>query len=123
MIPPRHFLLELHGCPAERLDDPTRICRCIEEAAVIAGTTVLQVASHHFEPHGVTAIALLAESHLSIHCWPETGYAAVDLLTCTDAGDPQAACQHIVKTLAAKSHHCQIIQRGDTQTKQVEDRH
>jgi S-adenosylmethionine decarboxylase len=66
-----------------------------------AGATLLQLISHRFDPQGVTGLALLAESHLSIHTWPESGYAAVDVFTCGDHTMPELACNELVQALEA----------------------
>jgi S-adenosylmethionine decarboxylase len=107
-----HFLLEIHGCPASRLDDVDFVQRSIETATQRAGLTVIKIVAHSFDPVGVTAIALLSESHLSIHSWPEKGYAAIDLFTCGTAAKPQLACDCLIELFEAESHSLQIIERG-----------
>lgn len=108
----KHYLLELYGCPNEVIDDVDFVCQCLKEAADHAGTIVLKIASHSFDPQGVTAIALLAESHLSIHCWPETGYVAIDLFACNPSGNAHSACIYLAEALRAKSHDLKVIDRG-----------
>lgn len=107
-----HCLLELHDCPPARLDDHTTLVAVLEEAARVARSTLLEQVSHRFTPQGVTALALLAESHISIHTWPEKGYAAVDIFTCGDSTRPEEACQFIARRLEAGRSHLQTIQRG-----------
>ena len=76
-----HLLLEFWDASA--LDDPEHCRQVLCEAALAAGATVLHVHAHHFSPHaGVSAVAVLAESHISIHTWPERGYAAIDIFMC-----------------------------------------
>jgi S-adenosylmethionine decarboxylase len=76
-----HLIVDFRGCT--RLDDPQHIERVLRAAVEAAGATLLGLHLHHFGPHlGVTGVALLAESHLSIHTWPETGYAAIDIFLC-----------------------------------------
>ncbi len=72
---------------------------------------MINLITHHFEPQGVTGLALLAESHISIHTWPESGYAAVDVFTCGDHTMPEKACEVIYKELAAKSLSFNIVKR------------
>jgi S-adenosylmethionine decarboxylase len=76
-----HLLLDLWG--AENLADPKHIDRALREAAVTAGATILHSHFHHFSPNGgVSGVVVLAESHISIHTWPERSFAAVDIFMC-----------------------------------------
>ena len=84
-----HLLLELWG--AGRLDDEGHIEKSLLRAAEKAGATVLDIRLHRFASSGgVTGVALLAESHISIHTWPERGYAAIDIFMCGDCDAYQA---------------------------------
>ena len=75
-------------------------------------STLLQLVSHQFEPQGVTALALLAESHMSIHTWPENGYAAIDVFTCGRTATPEAACAFLVEQFGAARHRLKVLSRG-----------
>jgi S-adenosylmethionine decarboxylase len=78
-----HLLLDLWG--AENLADPNHIDRALRDAAVTAGATILHSHFHHFSPNGgVSGVVVLAESHISIHTWPERSFAAVDIFMCGD---------------------------------------
>ncbi|MEM0982887.1 MAG: adenosylmethionine decarboxylase [Planctomycetota bacterium] len=99
-----HCLLELYGCPESKLNDLEYVRKTLKDAATHAGATWLGEASHSFEPHGVTAMGLLAESHISIHTWPEIGYAACDVFTCGDVAMPEKACEMMIKLLGATRH-------------------
>jgi len=107
-----HYLLELFECSAEKIDNLDFVVLRMREAAALAKTTVVDVISHRFQPNGVTAIALLKESHLSIHCWPESRYAAVDLFSCGENGTPQTACDFLIEQFESRKHRLQIIKRG-----------
>lgn len=85
-----HLLAELHGCAPDRLDSVEAVREAMLRAAELAGCTVLYTLCHAFEPQGVTGLLLIAESHLSVHTWPEHGYAAVDLFTCGTAATDTA---------------------------------
>ncbi len=100
----KHCILELYNCDPGKLNDEAFIRTTIATAARDAGTTVLHLISHHFQPQGVTGLVLLAESHLSIHTWPESGYAAVDVFTCGDHTMPERACHALIQTLEAEQH-------------------
>lgn len=77
-----HLLIEYHGCSAGILNDVARIESLMLRAAQAAGATVVASTFHRFAPHGVSGVVVVKESHLSIHTWPEHGYAAVDIYTC-----------------------------------------
>ncbi len=111
----KHCILELYDCDSSRLDDEAFLRDAITTAARRAGATLLNLITHRFEPQGVTGLALLAESHISIHTWPESGYAAVDVFTCGDHTMPERACQVLVAELSA-SHHKLTSFRRETPT-------
>ena len=107
----KHCILELYACDADKLNDESFIRTTIATAAREAGATVLQLISHHFQPQGVTGLVLLAESHLSIHTWPESGYAAVDVFTCGDHTMPDRACLALVQALGAGDYKLSSFRR------------
>ena len=108
----RHFLLELYRCDCEKLNDESFLRCKLNRAAKLAKATVLNLISNKFEPQGVTAIALLAESHISIHTWPESNYSAVDIFTCGQNMLPEMASQHIIESLLAKEHSLRVFERN-----------
>ena len=107
----RHVLAEYRGCPADRLDDLDAVERLMRAAAQAAGATVIDARFHRFAPHGVSGVLLLLESHLSIHTWPERGYAAVDFYTC-GAGDPRRAHEVLAAALRAGECETMLVERG-----------
>jgi len=102
----KHVICEIWGADPDLLDDMEYILRLMKEAAEIAGATIRAEATEQFQPQGVSAILLLSESHISIHTYPEHGYAAVDCFTCGKHCMPIKACGHIVKNLGeyARAH-------------------
>ncbi len=108
----KHLLLELKDCDREVLDDLGFLKDILLTAAREAGATVLGESFHKFNPHGVSGVVIIAESHLFIHTWPECGYAAVDIFTCGDSVQPGKAAQKLIRGLGAKSHSILEIQRG-----------
>jgi S-adenosylmethionine decarboxylase len=110
----KHCILELYACDASKLNDESFIRTTIATAAREAGATVLQLISHRFQPQGVTGLVLLAESHLSIHTWPESGYAAVDVFTCGDHAMPDRACLALVDALGAGHYKLSSFRRETT---------
>lgn len=107
-----HCILEMYDCPAEILDDLELIEAALRDAAKVSKSTLLSATAHRFEPQGVTALGLLAESHISIHTWPELGYAAADVFTCGEQCLPEAACQHLASALHADRYDLRIMERG-----------
>jgi S-adenosylmethionine decarboxylase len=111
----RHCIYELQGGDPHLLDDEDFIKDAMKQAAEASGATLLGMVSHKFEPQGVTAVALLSESHISIHSWPEHGYAAVDAFTCGEHTNPEAACRSLREALKATSGSMKLLARqGDT---------
>ena len=108
----KHLLLELYGCDYEKLNDESFLRCTLNRAAKLAKATVLNLISNKFEPQGVTAIALLAESHISIHTWPESNYSAVDIFTCGQNMMPEQASQYLIKSLMAEEHTLRVIERN-----------
>ena len=108
----RHLLIELHNCAPQRLNDAAHLEKVLLEAAQMASTTVLDVHTRQFEPHGVSVMILIAESHLSIHTWPEYGYAAVDVFTCGEPFDEAAVVNHLAAAVEAQHVSVIGIERG-----------
>ena len=106
----KHYLLNLYGCKFENLNNEMYLRELLEIAAEASGSTVVQTISKKFEPYGVTAVCLLAESHISIHTWPEKGEAAVDIFTCGDA-EPKVGCDIIIHQLKSDHHSLSYIER------------
>ena len=105
-------MLELYRCDFEKLNDESFLRCILSNAAKLANAKVLNLVSNKFEPQGVTAIALLSESHLSIHTWPESSYSAVDIFTCGQNMKPNLSCKYLIKTLMAKEHFLRVINRN-----------
>ncbi|MCR8539142.1 MAG: adenosylmethionine decarboxylase [Prochlorococcus marinus CUG1439] len=108
----KHLLLELYRCDYEKLNDESFLRCTLNRAAKLAKATVLNLISNKFDPQGVTAIALLAESHISIHTWPESNYSAVDIFTCGQNMLPELASQYLIEALQAEEHSMRIIERN-----------
>jgi len=108
----RHLLLELKDCNKEVLDDLDFLRDCLNEAAVRCRATVVGESFYHFSPYGVSGVVNIAESHISIHTWPEYGYAAVDVFTCGDEVEPEEAVKFIAERLEAKSNSLIELRRG-----------
>lgn len=114
-----HWLVDLFGCPFEALNDRQLIESVLLESIVLARLNLLHLISHSYEPQGVTAIALVSESHVSIHTWPEHGHAAVDIFTCGSDSELEAVCGLLVKQLKAKRQARLVVERGNLITQQL----
>jgi S-adenosylmethionine decarboxylase len=108
----RHLLLELKNCNREVLNDLDYIRDCLCETAEQIGATVVNHAFHQFNPHGVSGVVVIAESHLCIHTWPEHGYAAVDIFTCGDTIEPADGIDPLIEKLGARDHSFMELNRG-----------
>ncbi|MFC5952441.1 adenosylmethionine decarboxylase [Pseudonocardia lutea] len=108
----RHVLGELRGIDPALLDDADGLRHALRTALLAAGADVRQVVAEPFEPQGVTVVALLAESHASIHTWPELGSAFVDAFTCGDSADPLYAVRRLALTLGAADAAIEVVDRG-----------
>jgi len=110
----RHLIAEFDGCDAGQLRTQARLRDAMIEAARRAGARVINDQFHHFGPDGgVSGVVLLAESHLSIHTWPEAGYAAVDIYTCGRHVRPDLACTFLGKALQARHVTLTELKRGE----------
>jgi len=107
-----HLLADLAGIDAALINDPDAIDGLLREAALAAGARILHSHFHAFGPEqGVTGVLLLAESHISIHTWPEHGFAAADIFMCGDAR-PERALAVIDAALAPATRSVRTIARG-----------
>jgi S-adenosylmethionine decarboxylase len=110
----RHLILDLYGCDKKLLDDYEELQRLMEVALQMSNATILRIIGEKFKPQGVTLLALLAESHCSIHTWPEIGYAAVDLYTCGDTTNSHKAAEFLKNKLKAESTNEKELVRSVT---------
>ena len=108
----RHLLIELQDCDSEVLNDLSFLREAMVTAAIDCGAVVLGESFHHFNPQGVSGVVVIAESHLSIHTWPEYGYAAVDIFTCGTSVEPEKAAEVLIAKLRSKNHSLMEIPRG-----------
>jgi S-adenosylmethionine decarboxylase len=108
----KHILAELWECSVEKLNDIQFLERTFVEAALAAGAEVREVAFHKFAPMGVSGVVIISESHLTIHSFPEHGYASIDVYTCGDRIDPAEASDYIAAALMAGKSEVVEVPRG-----------
>ena len=108
----RHFIVEYAGCDAETIKWKDPVAKIMLAAAQLSKVTILQQSFHQYEPFGVSGFIFIAESHLSLHTWPEKRYAAFDILTCGDQMKPEAAIDQLGRALKAENVNILEILRG-----------
>ncbi|AHH96202.1 adenosylmethionine decarboxylase [Kutzneria viridogrisea] len=109
----QHVLAEMEGIEAALLNDEQRLREILATVLDQAGATVLEVTSKQFEPQGVTVLALLSESHASLHTYPEIGKVFVDVFTCGHRAKPEFAVQLLAEALRTPVVHAKTIRRGE----------
>ena len=108
----RHVLAELYGCDGELLNDVKRVEKIMVDAALAAGAEVREFVFHQFSPQGISGVVVISESHLTIHTWPELGYAAIDVFTCGERVNPWDACRYLTEHFQSEHINATEVQRG-----------
>ena len=108
----RHCIIEYYGCPAEIVNDVAGIEAAMLQAARAMRVTIVASEFHRFNPFGVSGMVIIGQSHLSIHTWPELGYAAADIFTCSATIDPAVAHALLRVALRPTSESVIEIRRG-----------
>jgi len=115
-----HLLIEFADCNRQKIDNLDYLEKVMSQAAEVAGATVLKTAFQDFNPQGVSGVVVIAESHLTIHSWPEHGYAAVDIFTCGSKVNPWNAAAFLKEELEAGDMKVRFFQRGLPEAQQHE---
>ncbi|MDC3415736.1 adenosylmethionine decarboxylase [Aquibacillus salsiterrae] len=108
----RHVIAEMWDCNIDTLNDMGLIEQIFVNAALKAGAEIREVAFHKFAPYGVSGVVIISESHLTIHSFPEHGYASIDVYTCGDILDPNVATDFIAEALESKTCEKVEVPRG-----------
>jgi S-adenosylmethionine decarboxylase len=108
----KHLLLELKDCDTGLLNDMEYLREVLSDVARLIGGTVIKDSFYQFSPQGISGVVIIAESHLSIHTWPEYGFAAVDVFTCGEVIEPSKAVKPLADRLKAKSTSYIELKRG-----------
>jgi S-adenosylmethionine decarboxylase proenzyme len=109
----RHLLVEFYDCNPDIINNKELVEQYMKEAALKAGSTIVQSVFHMFQPHGVSGVVVIAESHLAIHTWPEYKYASVDLYTCGSCVDPLIAYRYLKNKFESNNADLKEITRGE----------
>lgn len=107
-----HLLVELRDCNPEIIRDLEKVKNALVSAAKEAKATIVDISFHEFSPFGISGMVIIAESHLSIHTWPEYSYAAVDIFTCGDVIKPEVAASYLIGEFESKSPSLVELKRG-----------
>ena len=108
----RHLLLEMFDCDLDAINSLESVKGALVEAAKRAQATIVDVVFHEFNPFGISGVVVIAESHLTIHTWPEYRYAAVDIFSCGEVLQPEVAANYLVEQFAAERTSIVELQRG-----------
>ena len=107
-----HLLVELRDCNPKIIKDLAKVKNALVSAAKEAQATIIDISFHEFNPFGISGMVIIAESHLSIHTWPEYSYAAVDIFTCGDLIKPEVAASFLIKEFESKTPSIVELKRG-----------
>ena len=107
----KHILFDLIDCPSDLLDDERFVRNNLFHASILSNSEIIKIDFHKFYPQGVTGYALLADSHLSIHTWPEKGVAKCDIFTCSANSTPEKAVEYLVEAFQAAESTSQEYER------------
>ena len=107
----KHILFDLIDCPSDLLDDERFVRNNLFHASILSNSEIIKIDFHKFHPQGVTGYALLADSHLSIHTWPEKGGAKCDIFTCSANSTPEKAVEYLVEAFQAAESTSQEYER------------
>jgi S-adenosylmethionine decarboxylase len=116
-----HILADLYGVEAERIDRVEDIRNLLETAVKVARLTKISSHYYQFQPHGATGVILLAESHISIHTWPEHRLATVDVYTCGDPSKAHRAMEFIIESLKPERVEKKVHRRGLLEDRRSEE--
>lgn len=109
----KHYLIDFYGCTFEALNSAPFIEGALLESARISKATILHHSFHKFAPQGVSGVIVIAESHISIHTWPENGYAALDLFTCGETMATERAVEFLKAVFQPQRADVREMQRGE----------
>lgn len=108
----KHLIVELYECNRDLIARVDKVEQILVDAVKLSKATIIAPVFHQFNPHGVSGVVVIAESHFSIHTWPEYGYCALDIFTCGELIDSDAALHFLKEAFQAKSMSVMELKRG-----------
>ena len=119
----KHLIIEFFQCDRSILNELKTLENHLLAAVELSGATVIQPCFHQFSPHGITGVVVVAESHFSVHTWPEYGYCALDIFTCGDNVDGRKALNYLKENLKAANISVMEVKRGILDLPQSQIKH
>lgn len=107
-----HLIIELYECHSDMINDAKQVEERLIEAVRISGAKMVQSVIHKFNPHGISGVIVIEESHFSVHTWPEYGYCALDIFTCGDEIDYYSALHYLKNEFQAQNLSVTEMKRG-----------
>jgi len=107
-----HLMMEFYGCDSEKINSRKFLHQAVKAAVKQVGLTNLGSRFHQFDPQGVTGFTLLAQSHISLHTWPEYGYLVLDIFTCGDQKQADRLAAHFLERLHPARVNRQVLRKG-----------
>jgi S-adenosylmethionine decarboxylase len=107
-----HLIIELYDCHHELINNARGVEEALVKAVKISGAKMVQSVFHQFNPHGISGVIVIEESHFSVHTWPEYGYCALDIFTCGDEIDYYSALQFLKEEFQAENLAVTEMKRG-----------
>ncbi len=107
-----HLLIEMYNCNQETINSSEKVEQMLIKAVEISGANIIKPVFHKFNPHGISGVIVIAESHFSIHTWPEYGYCALDIFTCGEKINSQKALEYLKEAFQAESLSVVETKRG-----------
>ncbi|MCL8266680.1 MULTISPECIES: adenosylmethionine decarboxylase [Leptospira] len=108
----KHVIAEFYDCDYEIINNHELVEDIMLKSVDLSGATTIKSVFHRFSPYGVSGVVVVSESHFAIHTWPEYGYCAVDVFTCGDLIDNQAALDYLKEKLGSKNISVVEMKRG-----------
>ncbi len=112
----KHTIIEFYGCSPSAISDSKKVKKAFLEAARLSHARIIDSHFHYFKPYGVSGVVIIAESHFSVHTWPEYNYAAIDFFSCSDVVDVDSALNYLKGVFLPQDVKITHLIRGTVKT-------